>query len=165
MNNDEIQLIEPSIAEKVCREITLTLPDWFGMPEANERYAKGMHDRISFAASENASYIGLLTLEIPFPNNANIYWLGVKEKYHSKGIGSRLINAAENYCREKGHTSLTVETLSQKAADKNYLKTYHFYEKLNFQPLFEMYTYGPDHLMVYMQKIIIACEKKKEPQP
>lgn len=152
--DDNIQLINPPIAENICREITSTLPEWFGIPEANEKYAKGMLERISFAAIENKSYVGLLTLEIPFPNNANIYWLGVKHKYHNKGIGTWLIKAAENYCREKGCNSLTVETLSRKAADENYLKTYHFYEKLNFQPLFEMYTYGPEHLMVYMQKII-----------
>jgi GNAT superfamily N-acetyltransferase len=154
--NEAIQLIEPSIAENICREITSILPDWFGIPEVNEKYAKGMLERISFTAIENTEYVGLLSLEIPFANNANIYWLGVKHMYHNKGIGTQLVKAAENYCREKGCNSLTVETLSPKAADKNYLKTYHFYEKLNFLPLFEMHTYGPDHLMVYMQKIILT---------
>lgn len=149
-----VRLIAPSMAETICREITLTLPEWFGIPEANERYAKGMLECVTFAAFDDANCAGLIALEFPFVNNANIYWLGVKEDYHGIGIGSSLVNEAEKYCRGKGCDSITVETLSQKAADKNYLKTYQFYEKLDFQPLFELNTYGPDHLMVYMQKIL-----------
>jgi GNAT superfamily N-acetyltransferase len=155
---NDTQLIEPLTAEIICREIIHTLPAWFGIADANERYAKGTFERISFTVKQDKTYLGLLTLEIPFSNNANIYWLGVKEKYHNMGIGTQLVKAAENYCRENGCNSLTVETLSPKSADSNYLKTYHFYLKLNFHPLFELYSYGPDHLMVYMQKRISTAE-------
>jgi GNAT superfamily N-acetyltransferase len=148
----DIQLIEPLIAEKICREITSTLPEWFGIPEANKRYAQGMLERTSFAASINGDDVGLLTLEFPFSNNANVYWMAVKKDHHGKKIGASLIDAAEIYCRNHGYTSLTVETLSPKENDKKYLKTYHFYEEIGFKPIFEMHTYGPDHLMVYMQK-------------
>jgi GNAT superfamily N-acetyltransferase len=154
MNKILIQLIAPSLAEKNCREITATLPNWFGIPEANERYAKGMLQCVTFVAFDDTNCVGLIALEFPFKNNANIYWLGVKGNYHGKGIGSCLIEEAERYCRDKGCNSITVETLSQKEADINYLKTYQFYEKLTFQPLFELNTYGPDHLMVYMQKTL-----------
>lgn len=150
----EIKLIEPTLSEKICRDITSNLPDYFGIPEANERYAKGMLERLSFAAIVDEQYVGLLTLEFPFTNNANIYWMAVKREYQGKKIGSALMENAVKYCLENGFSSITVETLSSKNADPNYLKTYRFYEKAGFQPLFELYTYGPEFLMVYMQKML-----------
>lgn len=152
--NCNIELVEPATAEKICRDITRDLPDYFGIPEANERYANGVVERISFAAKVDETYVGLLALEFPFKNNANIYWMAVKGDYHGKNIGSVLVKEAEKYCRDQGCHSMTVETLSPKNNDKNYLKTYHFYEKVGFDPLFELNTYGPDFLMVYMQKTL-----------
>ena len=152
--NIKLELVEPATAEKICRDITRDLPEFFGIPEANERYAKGMLERVSFAAKDNANYLGLLTLEFPFSKNANIYWMAVRNSYQGKGIGSSLFREAENYCREKAYQSITVETLSPKNGDKSYLRTYQFYEKIGFQPLFELNTYGPEFLMIYMQKVI-----------
>jgi GNAT superfamily N-acetyltransferase len=150
----KIELIEPSAAVTTCRSITQDLPEYFGIAEANERYAKGTIERTSFAAKVGKEYVGLLTLEFPFSHNANIYWMAVKRQYQGKGIGASLIKAAEEYCYERCCDSITVETLSAKNEDQNYLKTYRFYENVGFKPLFEMNTYGPDFLMVYMQKII-----------
>lgn len=149
-----IEMIDPLIAENICRDITAELQQYFGIPEANERYAKGMLERISFSASVKGQRVGLLTVEIPFSNNANIYWMAVRKDFQGKRIGSSMIQFAEDYCRKQGCTSLTVETLSPKNNDENYLKTYHFYNKCGFAPLFELYTYGPEFLMLYMQKII-----------
>lgn len=152
--NFHIKLVEPTLAEKICRDITADLPDYFGIPEANERYAHGMLDRVSFAAMVDNQYVGLLTIEFPFANNANIYWMAVKQKYQGHTIGAALVQYAEEYCRSKDCMSLTVETLSTKNKNEDYLKTYRFYEKCGFKPLFELNTYGPDFLMVYMQKLI-----------
>ena len=150
----EILIIDSFVAEKICREIAADLPEYFGIPEANERYAKGMHDRISFAAMHHDKYIALLSLEFPFSNNANIYWMAVLREYQGSGIGGKLIKHAEDYSRERVCMSVTVETLSPKNADINYLKTYSFYEKSGYKSLFELNTYGPDFLMLYMQKIL-----------
>lgn len=154
-NNFSIELVEPTDAEKICRNISADLPEYFGIPEANERYAEGMLERVSFSAKNAMDSIGLLTLEFPFKNNANIYWMAVKRANQAQNIGTSLIKAAENYCRDKGYQSITVETLSPKNNDNNYLKTYQFYIKAGFQPLFELNTYGPEFLMVYMQKTIL----------
>lgn len=149
-----VQIITPSMAEKICRELSAGLPEWFGIPEANERYAKGCAERTSFAAMLDNSYIGMITLEFPFKNNANIYWMAVNRKYHDQNIGVELLQAAERYCAENAYDSITVETLSPKQNDPNYLKTYRFYEKNGFKPLFELSPYGPELLMCYMIKSI-----------
>jgi GNAT superfamily N-acetyltransferase len=153
-NQFDVELVSPTIARELCRDISHDLPEYFGIPEAIERYANGMLECTSFAIKDRGNHIGLLALEFPFRNNANIYWMAVKRAYHDKGIGSLLINTATTYCIDNGYNSITVETLSPKSNDVNYLKTYHFYEKSGFQPLFELHTHGPDFLMVYMQKIL-----------
>lgn len=152
MQNINIQIVTPEQAEEICRYIITTLPEWFGIPEANERYAKGCLLRTSFAAYLDEKNVGMITLEFPFSQNANIYWLAVDKNYHGKLIGTLLLQKAEQYCFEKGYFSLTVETLSPKHQDRSYLKTYQFYENNGFKPLFELQPYGSDYTMVYMQK-------------
>lgn len=154
IENCQITLVNSTVAEKICREITTDLPEWFGIPEANERYARGMNDRISIIASIDNQSIGLITLEFPYPNNANIYWMAVKREFHGKKIGTKLLNAAVIYCCEREFSSITVETLSNKQADVNYLKTYKFYESMGFNPLFDLQPYGTENKMVYMLKRI-----------
>jgi GNAT superfamily N-acetyltransferase len=150
MKNIQINLIEPTHAKKLYRSISSSLREWFGIPEANQRYENGMLERTSFAASTNNEYVGLITLEFPFSSNANIYWMAVSRSHHKQGIGKALLKAAKNYCLEQGYFSLTVETLSPKQQDAFYLPTYHFYTRNEFKPLFELYTYGPDNLMIYL---------------
>ncbi|MCS5711884.1 GNAT family N-acetyltransferase [Candidatus Berkiella aquae] len=149
-----IQMIAPTLAETYCRELSANLPEWFGIPEANERYAKGCIERTTFAAELDGHIKGIIVLEFPFPHNANIYWMAVSRENQGKNIGMQLFGAAEQYCEEHGYQSMTVETLSPKQQDTYYLKTYHFYEKCGFKPLFELNPYGPDHLMCYMHKSI-----------
>jgi hypothetical protein len=77
-----IEKISSSQAEKLCRKITADLPDYFGLPEANEHYAIGMHSKENLAAKIGDEYIGLISLEFPYPNNCNIYWMAVLSAYH-----------------------------------------------------------------------------------
>lgn len=162
-----IHQIDANAAEKACREITISLPEYFGIKEANERYANGVRKHLTFGAMADGACIGMLTCEIPFPNNANIYWMAVAKKYHGHGIGRSLMQFTEDYCLAKGCVSMTVETLSSTENDLNYLKTYNFYRKVGFQPLetvhkpwfvdsllFELNTYSSDFKMVYLYKFL-----------
>lgn len=150
MKNIIIQNIEPFIAQKACRELTANLPEWFGIPEANERYARGCLERTSFCAKLDNNIVGLIVLEFPFPNNANIFWMAVDKSYHQQGIGKLLLQSAQEYCFKHNIDSITVETLSPKHKDPHYLKTYHFYIHNGFQPLFELQPYGPLYTMCYL---------------
>lgn len=154
IKNMHIKMIEPAFAKEICRTLTSTLPGWFDIQEANARYEQGMGDRLSFAACLGNDFIGMITLEFPYPENANIYWMAVAHQYHNKNVGKKLLATAENYCRENGYTTLTVETLSPKQNNENYLKTYSFYEKSGFKPLFDLNTYDRENRMVYLQKTL-----------
>ncbi len=154
-NDIIIQYILPDVAAELCEKITASLPEWFGQPDVNKQYIKGMQSRFSIAAVIDTRYVGLITLEFPYPNNANIYWLGVLKEFHNRGIGKQLIQAAEKYACDKDIKSLTVETLSKVEKDINYFKTYNFYLNSGFLPLFDLKPYGPDQAMVYMYKALI----------
>src|SRR5579862_4022830 len=93
MENISIKIIEPTRATEICRAITATLPQWFGIPEANARYEQGMLERKSFVASIDSEYVGMITLEFPYPNNANIFWMAVSKEHHHKHIGTKLLIA------------------------------------------------------------------------
>ena len=149
-----IQAISPDFAHDLCKKITADLPEWFGQAEANGHYLKGMLTRTSFAASVDREHSGLITLEFPYMNNANIYWLGILKNFHNQGIGKQLILAAEKFAFSEGAKSLTVETLSPIENDINYNKTYNFYLKNGFSPLFDLKPYNPDQNMVYMYKTL-----------
>lgn len=152
--NEFIQILSSTESEHVCRNISEDLSEWFGIPEANEKYAKGVKERLSFGYFVDESCVGMLSLEFPFKNNANIYWMAVKKNWHHKGIGKALLNKAELICRERNIESITVETLSSKENDSYYLKTLNFYLKEGFKQLFELNTYGPSYTMVYLSKIL-----------
>lgn len=146
--------LAPDESERACRDISTDLPEWFGIPEANERYAKGVRERLTFGYVINEICVGMISLEFPFENTANIYWMGVRRNWHNKGIGKTLLRCAEAICLERKVYSMSVETLSPKENDSGYLDTFKFYIKEGFRPLFELNTYGPEYLMVYLTKIL-----------
>lgn len=150
----KIQQISPDMAENLCRKITIDLPEYFGLPECNEEYAKGICSRINFAISENENYIGLLSLDFPYPTNSNIYWMGIMREHQGKGLGFMLIDDAVKYAKMHSAHTMTVETLSPLAANENYRKTYNFYKKAGFMPLFNLKPAGYEWEMVYMLKKI-----------
>ena len=75
-------------ADELCRKITANLPEYFGIPEANEHYALGVVSRVNFAAHHKGELITLLSLDFPYPNNANVYWIGVMRSFHSMVVES-----------------------------------------------------------------------------
>ena len=147
-----IEKISPEVATELCRKITADLPEYFGLPDANESYAQGVKSCINFAAKLNGEYVGLLSLDFPYPNNASIYWMGVLSTYHRKGVGQWLVLESKAFAVEQGAQSITVETVSKKTGDKYYSKTHDFYESLGFMPMFDLKPEGYECTMVYMVK-------------
>lgn len=150
----KIEKVTEEIAESLCRKLTIDLPDYFGIPESNEAYAKGLHSCQNFAAKEDENYIGLISIDFPYPNNANIFWMAVLNHYQRKGIGRKLIELACNNAKERGARTMTVETLAPTESEENYLKTYHFYQSVGFMPLINLKPTGYEWNMVYMVKIL-----------
>ena len=149
---NELIQINGDVSEALCRKITADLPEYFGLPECNEQYALGVQHTTNFAVQMHDEYIGLLSLNFPYPTNANIYWMAVLKKYHGKGYGKKLIKTATAFSKNARFKTMTLETLSPHASDENYLKTYRFYEQVGFTPLFDLKPEGYFWAMVYMCK-------------
>ncbi|MGI4775546.1 MAG: hypothetical protein ACRYE9_01225 [Janthinobacterium lividum] len=90
----KIELVSPDVAEKLCRDVAEDLPEYFGLLEVNEHYAVGVRSRINLAAKLESKYIGLISVDFPYSNNSDIYWLALFKECHSRNIGSDLIKAA-----------------------------------------------------------------------
>ncbi|HRD70409.1 MAG TPA: GNAT family N-acetyltransferase [Legionella sp.] len=148
----QIEKITGELAQKVCQSLTHDLPEYFGLSEANEHYEKGVKARINFAAKKNNESLGLISIDFPYPHNANIYWMAVRKDYHRQGIGRQLFDAACHFAKTQGAKTITVETLSPSESEENYLKTYQFYQSIGFTPLFDLKPEGYEWNMVYMVK-------------
>ena len=148
----KIETITPDLAEGLCRKITVDLPEYFSLPEVNEHYAVGVRSRLNLAACIGEEYVGLVSISFPYPENSNIYWIGILPQYHRTGVGKILSYEAFKQAKNKGAKTICVETLSPKGADENRLKTYHFYKSLGFAPLFNFKPEGYAWNMVYMIK-------------
>lgn len=148
----KIETITPDLAEGLCRKITVDLPEYFGLPEVNEHYAVGVRSRLNLAACIGEEYVGLISIDFPYPENTNIYWMGILRDYHRTGIGQILSYEAFKHANNRGAKTISVETLSPEEADENYLKTYQFYKSLGFAPLFNLKPEGYEWNMVYMLK-------------
>jgi predicted acetyltransferase len=150
----EIEEIDQNQAESLCRSITSDLPEYFGIPSANEQYFKGVRSCRNLAAKMDDQYVGLLSLNFPYSNNSNIYWMAVFKDYQVKGVGGKLIEEACKLARKSNATTMTVETLAPDESDENCLKTYKFYQTLGFKPLIKLKPEGYEWNMVYMAKYL-----------
>ncbi|MCZ4721560.1 GNAT family N-acetyltransferase [Legionella pneumophila] len=140
-------------AQALCQTITKDLPEYFGLPEANEHYAIGVKTRTNFAAKKEGELVGLISIDFPYPNNANIYWMAVRQAFHRQGVGRQLIDAACHFSKTQGARTITVETLSPSESEENYLKTYLFYKSAGFNALFDLKPKGYEWNMVLRHEV------------
>jgi len=92
------------------------------MIEVFEHFLRKEGSRIVVAEDKNHAFIGYLfvgisTNEMTGQTSGFIYDIYVTEKHRDKGVGARLMKEAENYCKQKGYTriSLMVSTHNQPA--------------------------------------------------
>lgn len=147
-----IEKITPELSASLCRKIIADIPEYFGLPEVNESYAQGVQERVNVAAKVDEEYVGLLSLDFPYPQSSSIYWLGILRPAHGNGVRKALVFEAEKIAQERGAKFMTIETLSLIENDDNYKKTYGFYEAMGFAPMFDLKPVGYECMMVYMVK-------------
>ncbi len=102
------------------------------MEEVFENFAKQENSEIYVAEDENHTFAGYLFVGesrnlMVGKSSGFIYDIYVNEEFRGKGIGKQLIERAENYCRQRGYTRLS---LMVSAHNKPALK---LYESTGFQ--------------------------------
>jgi GNAT superfamily N-acetyltransferase len=121
----------------VCEPILCSLPQWFGIEEANEQYIKDIEVLPTFLAFIDDKVVGFLTLKQHNEYAAEIHIMGVFPEVHRKGIGRVLLIKAEEFLNQKGIEYLQVKTLSSSHPDRHYAQTRDFYFAMGFRPLEE----------------------------
>jgi GNAT superfamily N-acetyltransferase len=117
----------------LCRRVLAALPDWFGLPDAVERYVRDVTSLPVLAVDD----VGFLALKVHSDTAAEIYVMGVLPAHHRGGIGSALVAEAEELLRGTGVEYLQVKTLGPSRPDEHYARTRRFYEARGFRPLEE----------------------------
>ena len=130
----EVTAVEDAAARSdICRTVLEALPEWFGIDEAVQRYICDVADLPTFAVGSD----GLLALKQHTQAAAEIYVMGVRPESQGHGAGTALVEAAEDFLRERGVEFLQVKTLGPSHPSAHYARTRHFYESRGFRPLEE----------------------------
>lgn len=129
----------------LCEPILRSVPEWFGIEDANQHYLDYVNQNPTFIAMKDNTPVGFLAIEQHFPQSAEIYVMIVHRDYHRQGIGRALIDAAEKHLKASGTRFLQVKTLSDKHPDEGYKLTRAFYLGVGFVPLEEFPTLWGEH--------------------
>jgi GNAT superfamily N-acetyltransferase len=129
----EVEL--PAERSRLCETVLRDLPDWFGIEEATAAYIRDVAELPTFGVDDDA----LLSLKLHTPRAAEVYVMGVRRARHRHGLGTALLEAAEEYLRARDVQYLQVKTLGPSHPDSGYARTRGFYEARGFVPLEELH--------------------------
>jgi len=138
---------------RICEEVILSLPGWFGLESANKEYIEKVADTIFYTAYLFGKEVGFFSIISHFPQTSEIYVCGILSEYQRLGIGTKLLKVIEKDLKKKKVKFLTVKTLSPSHPDKGYAKTRKFYEAVGFVPLEEFKElWGKENPCLFMLK-------------
>ncbi|KEQ17306.1 GCN5 family acetyltransferase [Endozoicomonas numazuensis] len=120
---------------KECESVLRTVPEWFGREDSIQHYIEDINKMETSTAWHNDQLIGFYAVNFHFPKVAELHVLAVRKEYHRAGIGGELYKRVEDELKEKGAKFIQVKTLSPRAKNVDYQKTYEFYMKHGFTPL------------------------------
>ena len=129
------EVYDPSEKSIICNNILRALPSWFGVESSIVDYTEQVKKQPFFAAFENEKAVGFVTVKAHNPFTSEICVIGVLKEYHRQGIGEKLVECCEGYCKNKGMEFLTVKTLDESRESNSYTKTRLFYLAMGFKPL------------------------------
>jgi GNAT superfamily N-acetyltransferase len=132
----EAVFVEDSIERsRLCELVLRDLPEWFGIEEATAAYIRDVAALPTFRIDDDA----FVSLKLQSPRAAEVYVMGVRRARHGQGLGTALLQAAEEYLSTRGVEYLQVKTLGPSDPDAGYLRTRRFYESRGFVPLEELH--------------------------
>ena len=155
-----IQFKEITSAEEkaaICNNILRALPNWFGDEESLVDYVAGTKDKPFYGLFDGDAPVGFVSILVHNKYTAEIYVMGILEAYHRQGLGKKIVETCEDYCRAHGMEFLTVKTLDSSREDAYYARTRMFYESVGFKPLEVFPTlWGPVNPCLFLVKTVTA---------
>ena len=114
-----VEVEEPSARSQLCETVLRDLPDWFGIESATAAYIRDVAELPTLGIGADAS----LSLKLHTARAAEVYVMGVRRLRHGQGLGTALLQAAEEYLRARGFEYLQVKTLGPSDPDEGYART------------------------------------------
>jgi GNAT superfamily N-acetyltransferase len=146
---------DPDRKRQLQMRLTARLPQWFGNPDSNAKYAKQAEFLDGYVAEVNRDLCGLLLLKRASAISAEIYWLAVMPARHRQGLGRALVGAASQAARAGGAKYLFVGTLHPDDPYEPYRRTREFYQAMGFAyVLEEQFPADPNNPIAYYMKEI-----------
>ena len=136
-----VTIDEPSERSRVCELVLRDLPEWFGIEEATAAYIRDVADLPTFAIGD----VAFVSLKLHTPQAAEVYVMGVRRARHRQGLGTALLDVAEEYLRACGVDYLQVKTLGPSDPYESYECTRRFYESSGFVALEEIHGLWGEH--------------------
>ena len=116
----------------ISRAVLEDLTDWFGVPDAREKYIAESAGEIMVASWDGDLPNGFLCLKETGRDTVELAVMGVRKAYHRQGIGRALFSAAKQIAREKGYGFMQVKTVKM-GCYEDYDRTNLFYLALGFK--------------------------------
>ena len=143
-----VEVEEPSARSQLCETVLRDLPDWFGIESATAAYIRDVAELPTLGVGADA----ILSLKLHTALAAEVYVMGVRRSRHGQGLGTALVQAAEEYLRARGFEYLQVKTLGPSDPDEGYRGTRAFYEARGFVALEEIHGLWEDNPCLLMVK-------------
>jgi GNAT superfamily N-acetyltransferase len=146
---------DPERKRQLQIRLTAQLPEWFGQPAFNAKFAKQAEVLEGYVAEVDRDPCGLLLLKRTSAISAEIYWMAVAPARHRQGLGRALVGAACEAAREGGAKYLFVGTLHPDDPYEPYRRTREFYQAIGFAyVLEEQFPANPNNRIAYYMKEI-----------
>ena len=146
---------DPDRKRQLQMRLTAQLPEWFGKPASNAKYAKQAEVLDGHVAEVDREPCGLLLLKRTSAISAEIYWMAVAPARHRQGLGRALVGAASEAARAGGANYLFVGTLHPDDPYEPYRRTKEFYQAMGFTyVLEEQFPADPNNPIAYFMKEI-----------
>ena len=149
------EIFDPNDKSGICNAILRALPSWFGIEPAIVDYSEKVKNMPFYVAYDKNKPIGFVAIKVHNPYTAEVCVMGILKEYHRQGIGKKLIEQCEAYCKKNMIEFLTVKTLDESAESESYDKTRLFYQSVGFRPL-EVFPllWDKDNPCLFLAKII-----------
>jgi len=125
------------LKRQLQEHLTTRLPEWFGQPESNRKFAAQAEVLPGYIARVDGVPKGMLLLKKHSDISAEIYWLAVDRDCHRAGLGRALIEIGCQKAQAEKAKFLFVYTLHPGVNYEPYKRTGLFYEAMGFHYVLE----------------------------
>ena len=130
-----VEITDPDYKSDLCHRVLSDLPQWFGIPEANQNYSREVKIQRFFAVFDGKKEVGFAAFKMNNAYVAELVVMGIFPTYHRMGFGSALVQFITQDLKQKGVEYLEVKTLDESAESEPYQRTRQFYLDQGFIPV------------------------------